>query len=216
MSALHSVHPEDPNSQAQTSTNAAGTNKRNKIARQSIEGHLLSLVFFGAGDSGTDVTMTFDATKVPGAEKLTGMAAQLFAYGVGAVLQGAYAGVKDSDARMKAAQDKWGEIVAGHWSPGPSYREPEPDALALAVCEYRNGKGLTFHGAPLTPDTFEAFVATYMERTGIKSVAAAKRAIGADKGVAAIRARILADRARALGKSAAKAVETPSLLDGSF
>lgn len=182
---------------------AVQTERRRRIARASFSGDQAELHFDGG------IVRKFSVSAIPGAESLKGMGAQLALYGVIAVLQTAYSSKQIADP-VAACDDKWSEIKSGRWSPGTNYagREAEPDALAVAVANWRSK-----NGKPMSPEQFDTdFVPRYMEKTGIKSVAAAKRAIGMHKEVATERARILADRARDKAKDASKGGSSDDLL----
>ena len=172
----------------------APSSGRRRIARANFKGTVAELHFEEQG-----ITRQYDISAIPGGDKLTGMAAQLLLYGAVSVLQTAYSNKQVADP-VTAADKKWHDIMSGHWSPGLNYatRENESDDLALAFCEMlaKRGKTMTVH------EFDEVYVPAYMKKTGIKSVAAAKRALGMNEEVAANRARILADRAKDRAKAA--------------
>lgn len=177
------------------STNGTG-GKRRSVAKQSVEGHILAIHFVEAGEH-----RSYDVHKIPGAEHVNGMLGEMLAYATGNILQNAYGAPNVLD-HVAVADGKWQELVSGSWKPGRTYNGvgAEPDALAMAFAEYRTKQGRETMN---TVESFDAeYVPFYMEKTGIKSVAAAKRAIGQVAAIAAIRARIMSERAGAAAKAA--------------
>lgn len=190
-----------------TGTTVAPGAKRRKIANTSIDGSVASITF--RPDTPDSVTRSYDIHRLPGGEKLDGMLASVVAYGVVAVLQSAYSGEDDPVA---AADEQWNRLVSGHWAPGRMFTaggsSKLSDPLALAISEYLTSRGKP----PLSPEDFnEVFVPAYMEKTGIKSVAAAKRALGMHPEVAAIRSKVMAERAKSAA-AAAKRTNAPALM----
>lgn len=184
-----------------------GEEKRRRIALTSIDGHTASIRFYPGTDN--EVVANYDVRELPGAEKASPYVLSLLAMAAVSVMQVAYS-VKGVANHPATADAKWRELMSGEWRPGRVYSglPAESDALAMAFCQYRESIG-----KPLTPAQFEAqYVPLYMEQMRVKSVAAAKRAIGAVPEIAAIRARILADRAKAAA-GRAKGAHSPSLPD---
>lgn len=166
---------------------------RTRRSASTVEGHVVTLVF-NPGKA-NESRLEMDVHKVPGLEHLNGNAAEIAGSGVLAIVQSAFMNKDAVEDAQKAAEAKWQHVVSGKWSPGRHYSSvvPQTDALVEAFCEYRASIG-----KPMTPEEFEErYVPLYMEKTGVKTAAAAKRQIGQMSQVASIRARIVSERARA-------------------
>ena len=164
-----------PNGSTKTSS------PKRRVATSSVDGAVGIIKFSPAFNN---QTVRIDVTKIPGAEKLSGMPASLLAYGALSVMQNAYNNSKDPPAAAAAMAQK---LLAGNWMPGRAFAEAQPDELLEA---------LSRHLQKPIEHVEQHFLPAYAARHKLASTAAARRKLRTHADIAPLIAQITAERAK--------------------
>lgn len=158
---------------------------KRRVASTSIEGSTVTIKFLQS-----DREVSIDTSKLP-----VGVQPNVQAYGVGAILQGAY-GNAEEGAEADACEAMAKRLMSGDWRPGLQRASAEPDALLVALADHLDKDVDYIEGT---------YLQAYAYRHGLTSQAAARRKLRAHPEIAAKVASITAERAKRAAEAAKKA-----------